>query len=291
VRPPFADRSVIITGASDGIGAALARKLASQGAWLALGARRAHELDLVAQDCIAAGGRAIVIPTDVTDPAQCENLVAHAVASYGRVDVLVNNAGIGAHFRFADVTDVSVFERVMRVNYLGSVYATRAALSALRTSRGLIVAISSLAGRTGTPYRTAYAASKHAMQGFFDSLRIELDGTGVGVTVISPGFVRTSIRAHALDADGTERNESPIDEALAMPLDECVARIVEAMASRRRDVLMSVAARVGVVVKAIAPRVIDAAARRVMDGSVPRRPSPEGDQDAGVHHRSTPDGG
>jgi short-subunit dehydrogenase len=264
VTRPFADRAVVITGASDGIGAEIARQLAGQGAWLALGARRAHELDLVAQECIAAGGRAIVVKADVTDPAQCRNLVAHALQSYGKVDVLVNNAGVGAHFAFNEATDLAVYDRVMRVNFLGSVYCTHAALAALRSSRGLIVAISSLAGKTGVPFRSAYAASKHAMQGFFDSLRVELDGTGIDVTVVSPGFVATRIRAHALGADGRVLGESPLDERDMMPLDECARLIVEAMERRKREVVMTARGRLGLILKSVAPRMVDRITADVM---------------------------
>lgn len=271
---PFADRAVVITGASDGIGAEVARQLAGQGAWLALGARRAHELDLVAQDCISRGGRAIVVKTDVTDPAQCRNLIAHALQSYGKVDVLVNNAGVGAHFRFDEATDLAVYERVMRVNFLGSVFCTHAALPALRTSRGHIVAVSSLAGKTGVPFRSAYAASKHAMQGFFDSIRLELEGTGIDVTVVSPGFVRTDIRAHALGADGLTLGESPLDERDVMALDECVRQLIDAMTARKRELVMTARAKLGLILKSVAPGLVDRMTTGVMEkqskGSKPK---------------------
>lgn len=273
---PFADRVVVVTGASDGIGAELARQLAEQGAWLALGARRAHELDLVAQDCIARGGRAIVVTTDVTDPEQCKNLVTHALESYGKIDVLVNNAGIGAHFTFADVSDLSVFDRLMRVNYLGGVYCTHAALPALRKSKGHIVAISSLAGKTGVPYRTAYSASKHAMQGFFDSLRLELDGTGIAVTVVSPGFVRTDIRAHALGADGEVLSESPHNENEIMPLDECARQIIDAMSRRQRELVMTLRGKLGLLAKAVAPEIVDRMTMDVMRKAAAKPPPGSG---------------
>lgn len=267
---PFADRAVVITGASDGIGAELARQLAAQGAWLALAARRAHELDVVAQACIASGGRAIVVPTDVTDPAQCDHLIERAIEAYGRIDVLVNNAGLGAHFRFGPHADVEVYERLMRVNYLGAVRCTRAALPALQQSRGLIVAMSSLAGKTGVPGRTAYAASKHAMNGFFDSLRIELDGTGVDVTVVCPGFVRTNIRRNALGPDGAPLGASPIDESKAMPLEECVRQTVAAMARRQRELVITPRWWLSAILKVFAPRVIDARARYAIEQRGPR---------------------
>jgi short-subunit dehydrogenase len=265
VSRPLSDRVVIITGASSGIGAELARQIAGQGAWLVLAARREHELDVVAQECIAHGGRTIIVPTDVTDPAQCEHLVARTVEAYGRIDVLINNAGIGAHFRFADTTDVSVFDRVMRVNYLGSVYCTHYALPALRQVRGRIAVISSLAGKTGVPSRAAYAASKHALQGFFESLRIELDGTGVTVTLVNPGFVRSSIRAHALGADGAPLGESHLDESSVMPVEECVRRAVRAIERREREVVMRDSWKLLSVLKAIAPGLIDRMAAKAVN--------------------------
>ena len=262
---PFADRAVVITGASDGIGAELARQFADQGAWLALAARRAHELDLVAQACIARGGRAIVVPTDVTDPAQCEHLMARAHEAYGKVDVLVNNAGIGAHFLFEPPLDLGVFERLMRVNYLGAVHCTYYALPALRESRGRLVAISSLAGKTGVPGRTAYAATKHAMHGFFDSLRIELETSGVTVTVVAPGFVRTDIRRHALGADGTPLGESPLAESDVMPLEECVRLSIGAIERRERELVMTPRWMLSAMLKVVAPQMIDKAAARTME--------------------------
>lgn len=264
VSHPFADRAVVVTGASEGIGAELARQLAGQGAWLALAARRAHELDLVAQDCLARGGRAIVVPTDVTDPAQCEQLVARTLEAYGKLDVLVNNAGLGAHFAFEPPLDLSAFDRVMRVNHLGSVYCTYHALAALKKSKGHIVAISSLAGKTGVPQRSAYAASKFAMQGFFDSLRIELDGTGVDVTIVFPGFVHSSIRTNALGSDGAPRGSDHRGAARAMETDECVRQIIHAMVARQRELVMTPRWKLMAILKIFWPGLIDRRAARAM---------------------------
>ncbi len=142
------------------------------------------------------------------------------------IDVLVNNAGMGMLARFEDVTDLSQYERLMRVNYLGSVYPTFYALPHLKRSRGQIVAISSLAGLCGVPHRSAYAATKHAQIGFFDSLRIELRETGVSVTVIAPYFVQSEIRRRSPGPDGRTVAASPIREAEIMSAEECARRIV-----------------------------------------------------------------
>jgi short-subunit dehydrogenase len=264
----FRGKSIIITGASAGIGAALAAALARRGARLTLGARSAEALEEVARGCHEAGGEAVSLATDVTDPEACRRLVATAMDRFGGVDVLVNNAGISMWGRFDEIEDLSLFERIIRVNYLGSVYCTHFALPALKASRGLVVAISSLTGKTGVPTRTGYAASKHAMQGFFDSLRIELRGSGVNVLVVSPGYVATEIRSRALGPAGVSLGASPRDEARGnMSVDECVRLILEAMEKRKRELVMTARARFGLWLKLLAPELVD----RIADRAVKER--------------------
>jgi NAD(P)-dependent dehydrogenase (short-subunit alcohol dehydrogenase family) len=196
------DEVVAITGASKGIGAELARQLAAKGAKLVLAARGEKELDAVAADCRKAGAAVVAVKTDVSVEGDCEAMVTAALAAFGRLDALVNNAGATMWARFEDIRDMSILQRIMQVNYMGAVFCTRHALPHLRASRGRIVGISSLAGRVGVPTRTGYSASKHAMTGFFDSLRIELAGSGVTVTMIYPGFVATGIRENVMTARG-----------------------------------------------------------------------------------------
>jgi short-subunit dehydrogenase len=224
-----------------------------------LAARSVERIEQVAAECERAGGSALGVPTDVTDPEQCRALIEKAIARFDSVDFLVNNAGISMWARFEEVTDLGLFERIMRVNYFGSVYVTHAALPHLKRSTGLVVAISSLTGKTGVPTRTGYAASKHAMQGFFDSLRIELLGTGVDVLVASPGFVRTGIRDRVLGADGKPLQASPRDEksGATMSLEECTRILVRAIDRREREVVMTASARVGMWLKLVAPRAVD----------------------------------
>jgi short-subunit dehydrogenase len=151
-----------------------------------------------------------------------------------------------------------MFEQIMQVNYLGAVYCTHYALPYLKESQGLLVAISSLCGKTGIPTRSGYVASKHAMQGFFDTLRIELRGTGVDVLVVSPGFVATDIRQHVLGADGNLSDASLSNEQQqAMSLEECVNQIVRAMQQRRRELVMTPKGRFGLWLKLIAPELVD----------------------------------
>ena len=141
---------------------------------MALAARDRERLDSLAQQCRAAGGEALAVPTDVTSQQDLEWLVAETVKSFGGIDAVIHNAGITMWSRFDTLQDLSIFERLMEVNYLAPVRLTSLALPHLKQSRGLIVAVASLAGLTGVPERSAYAGSKHAMVGFFDSLRIEL---------------------------------------------------------------------------------------------------------------------
>jgi len=198
-----------------------------------------------------------VVPTDVSDEAACRALVERTVERFGGVDVLVNNAGVGMLARFEDVTDLSLYERLMRVNYLGSVYPTWYALPYLKKSRGQIVAVSSLAGLTGVPRRTAYAATKHAQVGFFDSLRIELRGTGVSVTVIAPYFVQSEIRKRSPGPDGRTVEASPVKEEEIMSAQECARLVVRAMEKRQRMLVMSFKGKLGRWVKLALPGLVD----------------------------------
>ena len=256
---------VVITGASKGIGAELARQLARRGARLVLAARDAKALETVADQCRAAGSSAITIRADVSRERDCQAIMAGAALAYGRIDVLVNNAGATMWARFEEILDLTVFERLMQVNYLGAVYCTSHALPMLRESGGLIVGISSLAGRVGVPTRTGYAASKHAMAGFFDSLRIELMDGGVDVTMIYPGFVATGIRENATGPDGKPILVSPVKEGQVMGVEECAARIVRAIERREREVVMTARGKMGLWLRLVAPGLVDRIARRAIE--------------------------
>jgi len=259
------DSVVIITGASKGIGAELARQLAAKGARLALAARDRDGLERVAAECAALGAKAEAIVTDVAVEEDCRRLVERTVAAFGRIDTLVNNAGATMWARFEDIRDMSILERIMKVNYLGAVYCTHHALPHLKASRGRLVGISSLAGRTGVPTRTGYAASKHAMMGFFDSLRIELADTGVTVTMICPGFVSTGIRENATGPDGKPILVSPVKEGEVMGVEECARMTLKAIEARQRELVMTARGRIGLFLKLVAPGLIDRIARRAIE--------------------------
>ncbi len=260
----FKENVMIITGASSGIGRELALQLADQGAWLTVAARDADRLQAVAADCRQRGGRALAVKTDIAIEQDCRNLIDATVAEYGRIETLVNNAGISMWTPFEQIKDFSIFETIMRINYLGAVYCTYYALPHLKKTCGRLVAVSSLAGKSGIPTRSGYAASKHAMVGFFDSLRMELVGSGVSVTLIYPGFVTSEIRQRAYGADGQPLGKSPVREAEVMSVDECARLIVKAMAQRKREEVMTLRGKLGQWVKLIAPGVVDRMARRAI---------------------------
>ncbi len=255
---------IVLTGASEGIGRALALQLAQRGARLVLAARATARLDAVATECRARGGEAHAVATDVADKAACRALIAAAAARLGGIDVLINNAGITMWTRLDALTDTCVLEQIMRVNYFGLAELTHAALPALKQSRGLLVAVASIAGLTGVPERSGYAASKHAVIGFYDSLRIELAGSGVDVTVIAPDFVVSEIHKRAIGADGRPLGQSPMQEARIMTAEQCARRIVTAIERRERLVVMSARGRLGRWLKLIAPSVIDRIAARAI---------------------------
>ncbi|HXY42340.1 MAG TPA: SDR family oxidoreductase [Vicinamibacteria bacterium] len=260
----YAGKVMVVTGASQGIGRALCLELAAQRPKLVLAARDRQALEAVATECRGRGAEALVVPTDVTDPSACRGLVARAVERFSVLDVLVNNAGIGMLARFEDVTDLRPYEQLMRVNYLGSVYPTYYALPQLRRARGQVVAVSSLAGLNGVPLRTAYAASKHAQIGFFDSLRIELRGSGIGVTVVCPYFVQSEIRRRSAGPDGGRLMESPVREGEIMSAELCARRIVRAMERRQRMLVMTAKGKLGRFVKLLAPALVDAVAEQAV---------------------------
>jgi len=256
-NPFYKDKVVVITGASSGIGKELGYRLAEQGAWLTLAAREVSRLEAARNECLELGGKALAVPTDVAKQSQCEALIRKTVEEYGRIDVLVNNAGISMWANFEDLKSLDMLEKIMRVNYLGSAYCTFYALPYLKQSKGQIVGVSSLAGKNGIPTRSGYAASKHAMTGFFDSLRIELAPYGVSVTMIYPGFVTTEIRKRAFAASGEALKKSPVRENEIMTVEECVQIILKAMVKRKREVVMTFRGQAGLWMKLVAPGLVD----------------------------------
>jgi NAD(P)-dependent dehydrogenase (short-subunit alcohol dehydrogenase family) len=230
-------KRVLITGASSGIGRASAERLASLGADVALASRNRESLEEVAQIAQRQGVRALVLPTDVTDSEQCRLAVESTVEQLGGLDVLLCSAGLSLRAYFAP-TSLEALERVMRVNFFGTLYATHFALPHLKKSKGSLVAVSSLTGKRGIPSYALYGASKFAVQGLFDALRLELAGDGVHVGVVSPAFVDTPLRVNVLAADGKPWPEAPPPPFRIWPVEKVVDRIVRLIVKRRREALL-----------------------------------------------------
>ena len=260
----IAGQRIVLTGASEGIGRSLALALAARRARLVLAARDASRLESLARECRAAGGEAVAVPTDVANAQDCEWLVGESMKALGGIDIVIHNAGITMWSRFDAVADLEIFERVMEVNYLAPVRLTALTLPHLKTSKGLIVAVASLAGLTGVPERSGYAASKHAMIGFFDSLRIELADSGVDVSIVAPDFVVTEIHKRAIGPDGQPLGESPMVQTKIMTADECARGIVRAIEKRQRLLLMSTRGKLGWFLKFLAPRLLDRIAAKAI---------------------------
>jgi short-subunit dehydrogenase len=264
LRPrAFTGRAILLTGASVGIGRELALQLAAERPRLVLAARDAGKLEQVAHLCRERGAETLVVPTDVGERTDCDRLVARTIEAFGGIDALILNAGQDMWARLDELADPSVLERVMRVNYLGPAWITWYALPHLRAAARIVV-VSSLAGLTGVPTRTGYAASKHALHGFFDSLRCELAGTGVSVTLVCPDFVASEIHRRALGPDGRPLGASPMQESKILTAVACAAAILRAARRRRRLVLLSARGKVGRFVRLVAPGLIDRIAIRAV---------------------------
>lgn len=253
---PFRDQSVLIIGASLGIGRTLALQLAAQGAQLVLASRNLQKLEEVKTLCSERGSSVQVIPTDVTDRQACQNLVKGALDACSRLDMLVYSAGIGMRFNFEETQDVNILEQVMQVNFWGFVYCMHEALPYLKNTRGRVVALSSLGGKFPTPHGTMYAASKHAMAGFCDTLRIELKDSGVSITVVYPEWVETGISSRAVDKIGNPVGTMISQERGSMSVEKCAAKILQAAAVRKREVIW-LHGRLGMWLYLISPPAVD----------------------------------
>lgn len=254
----FRDKVVIITGSSSGIGAASAREFARNGSKVVLAARSAEKLQRIVDEIISDGGDAIAIAADVAVEADCRVLVEKTVAHYGGIDILINNAGVSMRALFTDV-DLNVLRRLMDVNFWGTVHCTKYALPYLIRSKGSLVGVSSVAGFHGLPGRTGYSASKFAMHGFLETIRIENLKNGLHVMIIAPGFTATDIRKHALMADGKEQGDSPKKEEKLMQPEYVAKWILKGIRKRKRNKLLTWDGRLTALFQRIMPNTIDRA--------------------------------
>lgn len=252
----FNDRTVVITGASSGIGMALAREFGKLGANVVIGARNEAKLRELSTEIAGSGGKSAYCATDVTVEDECKRLIDTAVEAFGGVDILICNAGISMRALFDDV-DLSVLHRLMDVNFWGTVYCTKYALPHLQKSRGSLVGVSSVAGIHGLPGRTGYSASKYAMTGFLDTIRVENRKKGLHVMVACPGFTASNVRFAALTADGSSQGGTPRDEGKMMSADEVAHRIIKGIARRKRFLTMEFQGRATRQIKKFAPGFLD----------------------------------
>lgn len=257
------DKVVLVTGGTSGIGKALAFAFGGAGAKVAFSGRNADNLQHTAAELKAAGIDHLAIQADVSVEADSARMVAETVDRYGRLDVLINNAGISMRALFAD-TELDVLRQVMDINFWGTVYSTKFALPHIQASKGAIVGISSIAGYRGLPARTGYSASKFAMHGFLETLRTELLHSGVHVLIACPGFTASNIRNTALAADGQQQGETPRDEQKMMPAEEVADRILHATIKRRRDLVMTTQGKLAVWVNKLFPSLADRLVYNVM---------------------------
>ncbi|MGB0976328.1 MAG: SDR family oxidoreductase [Prolixibacteraceae bacterium] len=229
------NKVVVITGASSGIGKALATTYAKSGAKLVLGARRLDRLESLASELDT---ETICVATDVTKEQDCKQLIDSAVDHFGKIDVLINNAGISMRALFEDL-ELDVLKNVMDVNFWGTVYCTKYALPHIIETKGSIVGVISIAGYVGLPGRTGYAASKFAVRGFLDTVRIENLHKGVHVLVAAPGFTASEIRTKALVEDGSSQGDTPRNESKMMSAEECAQHIYKAVKRRKRSLILT----------------------------------------------------
>ena len=242
----FSNAVVWITGASSGIGEALALQMAAKGARLVLSARNEGELARVAEACNTAGaGDTLVLPLDVTAYDAMPDAMARVLGHYGTIDLLINNAGVSQRSFCVD-TAFDVYRQMMEINVLGQIALTQAVLPAMRErGSGHIAVTASVAGKLGAPLRTGYCAAKHAVMGFFDALRCEVAADGIRVTTITPGFIRTAVAKNALGADGKPMGES--DESIegGMDVGECAAVIIAGFEAGDPEIAVGSGAEMG----------------------------------------------
>jgi NADP-dependent 3-hydroxy acid dehydrogenase YdfG len=247
---------VVVTGASSGIGEAMAREYAKMGAKVVMAARREEELKRIAEEIRAAGGEVTYSACDVVSEEDCKRLIERAVEAYGGIDVLICNAGLSMRALFDDC-DLKVLHRLMDVNFWGTVNCTKYALPWLQKSRGSLVGISSVAGIHGLPGRTGYSASKYAMTGFLDTIRIENLKRGVHVMTACPGFTASNVRFSALTADGSQQGETPRNESKMMTPEEVAHIVARDIHRRKRLCLMEWEGRATHLLKKFVPGFVD----------------------------------
>jgi short-subunit dehydrogenase len=262
----FAGKTVVITGASSGLGESLALELAKKNANLSLFDRNEEGLQRVEKLCKDKGAEVSFTKGDVTSPDDCKKLVINTIEKFGSIDYLVLSAGVSMWAKFDEVTDLSLFRKLIETNYLGSVNCTYFALPHLKKSKGMIVVITSIQGKISVPYHTGYVASKHALIGFFDTLQMELKGSGIDILQVLPHWLRgTNLRSNAFDKDGSKVGDSRVSHSKeSVSLEECTVEIIKAMKKRKRELIIPSKLKILLWLKSISPGI----AERIISGKV-----------------------
>ncbi|MBP6687264.1 MAG: SDR family oxidoreductase [Lacibacter sp.] len=250
----FQGKVVVVTGGSDGIGKALVEMLLTQGAKVATCGRNHDKLYTLQQMFVGMPLHTSV--ADVSNEADCNHFIESTVKAFGGIDVLINNAGLSMRALIAD-SDVNAYKKLMDVNFWGTVYTTKAALPYIIERKGTIAGISSIVGNRGIPGRSAYSASKFAMQGWLEALRVEMFEHGVNVLWVSPGFIATNIRSVALDGEGKPIGETPMDESKLMSPEECARHILKAIHKRKRSLVLTFTGKATVWISKFLPSIAD----------------------------------
>ncbi len=247
---------VIITGASSGIGEATAYEFAAHSCKLVIAARSLDRLLKVKERCEKLGATVHAVSCDVSIEQDCKSLIEETIRTFGTIHVLINNAGISMRAMLEDC-DLDVIRQVMGINFWGSVYCTKFALPELLKNKGSIISVSSVSGLVGLPARTGYSASKYAIDGFMQSLRIENMKKGLHVGIVYPGYTSSNIRNAALNSKGKAQAESPLDESKLMPASEVAGTIVRMVKNRRRQRILTNLGRLTYLLNTLAPSWVD----------------------------------
>ena len=250
------DQVIIITGATSGIGKALAYECASRGARLVISARNNEKLLEISEDLLRIGIKVLPVKADVSVEDDCRELIRKTVEEFGTINVLINNAGISMRALFEEV-DLGVLRSLMNTNFWGTVYCSKFALPYLLKSKGSLVGISSIAGYKGLPGRTGYSSSKFAMQGLLEVIRIENRKKGLHVLIAAPGFTASNIRNVALSKDGSQQGETPLDESKLMPAETVARKIADAIGKRKRTLILTNLGKMTVLLNKILPSFMD----------------------------------
>jgi NAD(P)-dependent dehydrogenase (short-subunit alcohol dehydrogenase family) len=267
MRRSFDGATVVVSGAGGGLGRALAFRFARGGARIVALDRDTGAVEAVAAELVQAGFDALAFSCDVTDEARCKAAVDAALERFGRIDVLVNNAGISHRSAFA-ATETAVLRRVVEVNLFGAINLTRPALPALQQARGLIIAVSSVAGYTPLIARTGYAASKHALHGFFESLRTEVAPDGIDVMLVCPSFIATGIDKNALGPDGSAATHAQVVVGRPLRPDDVADRVFRGAGRSSRLLLIGRTARTAWWVSRLAPSLYERIMARKLQGEM-----------------------